>query len=297
MPNRSDAPRRLWLGLRNELVRGGLCTLVLFGLLASDTPVWLVLALPAAAYVGLWLLTGQTAEAEVPRPTPSPSSREIREAYAASLRSHQEINAFGGDVADPQLAAIVGRVTSGIDRILDVISEDEKYQASLTLLELMTPTRNLLSRYSKLVRRGLDGAEVRERVRENLETLDNAYLDFWARLNDDALPDLDELGETINRTLDQMTVPRRAPSLPPELPAETTQSVPAEIQKLISALTPRQLEVLRKLTTGATNQELADMLYIGIRTVEKHLDEIYSKINVRNRAEAVAFAVRWGLVV
>jgi DNA-binding CsgD family transcriptional regulator len=37
------------------------------------------------------------------------------------------------------------------------------------------------------------------------------------------------------------------------------------------------------------------MLFISKRTVTTHLTEIYAKIQVRNRAEAVAFAVRWGL--
>jgi DNA-binding CsgD family transcriptional regulator len=285
----------LWLGLQNELVRAGICVLVLLGLFVGGAPIWLVLPLPWLTYAGLWLLTGKASGSDTAYRVLS--ARVVRESYARCLRLRDEITALADGISDREMLATTQQVTLQIDQILDVIAEDEKYPASTSLLDLMTPTRDLLSRYARLVRRGLDGPEVQERVRENLTTLDMAYLGFWKRLNADAIPDLDDLGELIERNLDQMTLPREAPSLPPRLPPEVTRSVPAEIAALISALTPRQLEILRKLTTGATDQEIADMLFIAKRTVTTHLGEIYGKINVRNRAEAVAFAVRWDLTV
>jgi DNA-binding CsgD family transcriptional regulator len=56
-------------------------------------------------------------------------------------------------------------------------------------------------------------------------------------------------------------------------------------------LSRREVEVLRLLARGATNQEIADQLYLSIKTVERHLLNAYRKVGARNRADAVRFAV------
>ncbi len=61
-------------------------------------------------------------------------------------------------------------------------------------------------------------------------------------------------------------------------------------------LTPREVEVLRLLAAGRTNREVADMLVLSIRTVERHIANIYAKIGVARRVEATAYALRHGLV-
>jgi DNA-binding CsgD family transcriptional regulator len=57
-----------------------------------------------------------------------------------------------------------------------------------------------------------------------------------------------------------------------------------------SSLTRRQLEVLVLVAQGKTNREIADALVLSERTVQRHISDIYLKIDVRNRAEAVGFA-------
>jgi DNA-binding CsgD family transcriptional regulator len=52
-------------------------------------------------------------------------------------------------------------------------------------------------------------------------------------------------------------------------------------------LTAREIEVLRLLDSGLTNAELAQKLYISAKTVDHHVSAIISKLNVRNRREAV----------
>jgi non-specific serine/threonine protein kinase len=61
-------------------------------------------------------------------------------------------------------------------------------------------------------------------------------------------------------------------------------------------LTPRELEVLRLLPRGLSNPEIADALFLSRRTVQTHLTNIYGKLGVANRAEAIAVAVQRGLV-
>ncbi|CAN5645823.1 hypothetical protein BH23CHL2_BH23CHL2_03620 [soil metagenome] len=57
-------------------------------------------------------------------------------------------------------------------------------------------------------------------------------------------------------------------------------------------LTAREIEVLRLIAEGRTNQEIADALSISVRTVERHVTNIYNKTGISNRAEATAYAFR-----
>lgn len=61
-------------------------------------------------------------------------------------------------------------------------------------------------------------------------------------------------------------------------------------------LTPREVEVLQHVAEGATNREIASSLYISENTVNFHMRNILTKLHLRNRAQAVAYAVRTGLV-
>ena len=61
-------------------------------------------------------------------------------------------------------------------------------------------------------------------------------------------------------------------------------------------LTGREIEVLRQVGVGRTNQEIADELVVSLRTVEHHLTNIYSKTGLRRKAEATAYALKNGLV-
>jgi DNA-binding NarL/FixJ family response regulator len=64
----------------------------------------------------------------------------------------------------------------------------------------------------------------------------------------------------------------------------------------LSKLSSRELEVLKKTISGASNQEIADQLFLSINTVKHHLRNIYSKLGVRNRHEARKVAQEIGLI-
>ena len=56
-------------------------------------------------------------------------------------------------------------------------------------------------------------------------------------------------------------------------------------------LTQREVEILRLIARGKTNREIARELVLSERTVQRHISNLYTKINVRNRAEATSFAL------
>ncbi len=63
-----------------------------------------------------------------------------------------------------------------------------------------------------------------------------------------------------------------------------------------SVLTPRQIEILRLISTGLNNQAIADRLFISEHTVHRHVANTLTKLNVSSRSAAVAQAARLGLL-
>jgi NarL family two-component system response regulator LiaR len=73
-------------------------------------------------------------------------------------------------------------------------------------------------------------------------------------------------------------------------------TAPTGMQPSHEALTEREFDVLRLLTQGKSNKEIAGALFIGDRTVKSHLSAIFQKLNVTDRTQAALYAVRHGLV-
>ena len=71
---------------------------------------------------------------------------------------------------------------------------------------------------------------------------------------------------------------------------------PTVAQPLIEPLSDRELDVLRLLADGQTNQEIALTLFISVNTVKTHLKNIYGKLGVNNRREATVQAKKLGLI-
>jgi LuxR family transcriptional regulator, maltose regulon positive regulatory protein len=67
-------------------------------------------------------------------------------------------------------------------------------------------------------------------------------------------------------------------------------------QPLIEPLSERELEVLRLICAGKSNQEIADELFIALDTVKRHANNLYGKLSVKRRAQAIIEARRLGLV-
>lgn len=64
----------------------------------------------------------------------------------------------------------------------------------------------------------------------------------------------------------------------------------------IDALTPKEKEVLALVAKGASNQEIADKLFVRDVTVKTHLNSIFKKLKVTNRTQAVLLAMQMNLI-
>jgi DNA-binding NarL/FixJ family response regulator len=73
---------------------------------------------------------------------------------------------------------------------------------------------------------------------------------------------------------------------------ESSEQVAAELR----ILSPRELEVLKLVAEGHTNQEIADQLVLSIKTVQAHRANVMEKLNLGNVAQLVRFAIRCNLL-
>jgi LuxR family maltose regulon positive regulatory protein len=71
---------------------------------------------------------------------------------------------------------------------------------------------------------------------------------------------------------------------------ESVKITPPIASKLIDPLSQRELEVLHLIVDGATNQEIAHELVLTVNTVKRHISNIFRKLDVSNRAQAIARA-------
>jgi LuxR family maltose regulon positive regulatory protein len=93
--------------------------------------------------------------------------------------------------------------------------------------------------------------------------------------------------EYAGRLLTQFPTEEQAITLTPPHPITHT---------LVDPLSKRELEVLQFIASGASNAEIAQALYIAVGTVKNHVKNIYSKLDVHSRAQAIARARDLGLI-
>ncbi|PLX24522.1 MAG: DNA-binding response regulator [Salinivirgaceae bacterium] len=65
-----------------------------------------------------------------------------------------------------------------------------------------------------------------------------------------------------------------------------------ESQEITETLSKRELEILKLFAEGQTNQEIADSLFISIRTVESHKSHIMQKLNLKSSVDLVKYALK-----
>ena len=81
------------------------------------------------------------------------------------------------------------------------------------------------------------------------------------------------------------------PSLSPEVAAKLADSLTHP------ALSERELQVLKYMAAGKSNKEIAQVIYVGENTVKAHVKSILAKMDAVGRTEAIAIAIKRGLIV
>ena len=82
----------------------------------------------------------------------------------------------------------------------------------------------------------------------------------------------------------------------PMSPSIARQVIASFTPQTKSALTERELEVLQKLSNGTNNKQIAEDLFVSPNTIKAHIKNIYKKLHVNSRAEAVSKAIKKGWI-
>lgn len=84
--------------------------------------------------------------------------------------------------------------------------------------------------------------------------------------------------------------------VPPDVAAGLASEIRLRKQTDAPVLTPREQEILHLIAAGKSLPEIAKELYLGVTTVKTHVQHLYEKLGVSDRAAAVATAMRRGLL-
>lgn len=180
---------------------------------------------------------------------------------------------------------IVGEASSG-EEAVKVVNEVEP---DVVFMDVRMPGMNGIEA-TKAIRQGNPGTRVilftvdesRASIAEAIQAGVSGYL-----LKDVGV---DELVNAARLALEGKAV------IHPTLTQAFIEEVRLVDRKPEAPLSRREIEILQRVAYGATTKEVADKLGISPHTVKTHLERIFEKLGANDRAQAVAIAIRQGLV-
>lgn len=184
---------------------------------------------------------------------------------------------------------------------IEVVGEAENGEEGLRLAKAYKPDVVLMD----LVMEGMDGIETTRRIMEALP--DCRVIVLTSYLDDEKIYPVLEAGafsyllktSRASEIADAIRAAVRGQSV---LEPQVASKIMSRFRKQPSAtlpheeLTEREMEVLKLLAQGKSNQEIADELFIGVKTVKYHLTNLFAKLGVEDRTQAAIYAHRHKLV-
>jgi two-component system, NarL family, response regulator LiaR len=182
---------------------------------------------------------------------------------------------------------VVGEANNGKDAVTLAV----KFQPNVVLMDLVMPE--------------MDGIEATRQIKLKAPAVNILVLTSFST-NDKVLPSLnagaigyllkDSNPTELMKAIHQ--VAQGEGSLHPAVTRQVLQQFhsPVEDEKPVEDLTDREVEVLRLMAQGYSNQEIAKLLVLSPATVHTHVSRILTKLNVASRTQAALYALRKGVV-
>lgn len=183
---------------------------------------------------------------------------------------------------------------------MEVVGEAANGHEGIRLAQIHRPDVILMD----LVMDGMDGVEATRTLRRLLPEIKIIVLTSF--IDDDKVYPVIEAGALsyLLKTAKASEIAaaiRAAMKGEPVLESKVTGKVLSRMRrsrerKPHETLTAREMEILRLIAEGKTNQEIADTLFIAVKTVKTHITNILSKLEVTDRTQAAVYAHRNQLV-
>ncbi|MFC5403001.1 response regulator [Cohnella soli] len=204
-------------------------------------------------------------------------------------------------VDDHEMVRIGLAAVLGTEEGIEVVGEAGNGNDGLRLAREYSPDVVLMD----LVMEGMDGIETTRRIMEEMPHIRVIVLTSF--LDDEKMYPVIEAGafsyllktSRASEIADAIRAAARGQSVLESQVASKMMNrfrrPPQSAAQPHEELTDREMEVLKLIALGKSNQEIADDLYIGIKTVKYHLTNLFGKLGVEDRTQAAIYAHRNGL--
>ncbi|WP_067658528.1 response regulator [Nocardia harenae] len=204
----------------------------------------------------------------------------VRQGFGALLAAQPDISVVG-DAADGRAA----------------VAEAARLRPDVVLMDVRMPEMNGLDAARAILAAGFD-PPVRVLMLTTFDIDDYVYEALGIGASGFLLKDApaEELVRAVRVVAEGQAL--LAPTVTRRLIADVTRRRAGRVQPAphLKQLTPREREVLELVARGMSNTEIAESLFVAEQTVKTHVSKIFSKLNLRDRAQAVVLAYESGLV-